>query len=82
MIKNEVIPVVGELAKPETYQEALDKSTFVIDNVIDFTAQEPFNSKKNPVGRHRQIRSCPSSYQDLYLHLTHPRLYPLRGGSG
>ena len=46
MIKHEVIPVVGELAKPETYQEALDKSSFVIDNVIDFTAQEPFTSNK------------------------------------
>jgi len=46
LIKHEVIPVVGELAKPETYQEALDKSTFIIDNVIDFTAKEPFTSNK------------------------------------
>jgi len=34
LIRNEVIPVVGDLNKPETYQE-VTKSAFVIDTVYD-----------------------------------------------
>lgn len=38
MVRHEVIPVVGDLAKPETYHEALDKSTYVVDTVLDFSS--------------------------------------------
>ena len=81
MIKHEVIPVVGELAKPETYQEALDKSTFVIDNVIDFTAQEPFTSNKvmlDATAKSAAALHVTKTY--IYTSRSPPRLYPLRGG--
>ena len=46
LISHEVIPVVGELSKPDTYHEVLDKVTYVIDNALDFTSQDPFTSNK------------------------------------
>ena len=49
LIRHEVIPVVGELSKPETYQEVLDKVTYVIDNVLDFASQDPFAANKTLV---------------------------------
>jgi len=46
LIRHEVIPVVGDLSKPETYHGVLDKVTYVIDNVLDFTTKDPFAGNK------------------------------------
>lgn len=46
LVRHEVIPVVGDINNTATYQDALDKSTIVVDTVLDFTQKDPLAANK------------------------------------
>jgi len=46
LIRNEVIPVVGDLQKPETWEWVIEKATYVIDTVPGYLSQEPWKGNR------------------------------------
>jgi len=46
LIRNEVIPVVGDQRKPETWEWVVEKATYVIDTVPDYRYEEPWKGSR------------------------------------
>lgn len=46
LVRHEVIPVVGDINQPSTYEEALNKSFLVVDTVLDFSQKDPLAANK------------------------------------
>lgn len=82
MVRHEVIPVVGDLEKPETYQDAVDKSAYVIDTVFaSFTAEDLFRPNKELLESVAKVLGQESSAQNLHLHIGSARVYSQRGSA-
>ncbi len=43
LLKHEVIPVIGDQGKPETYREIVRKAAIIIDNVGDYPGRGEVN---------------------------------------
>jgi len=46
LLKHEIIPVVGDLSKPETYREQVKRAAIIVDNVADFSETDLFAANK------------------------------------